>query len=920
MITRFISGRPWLTAMLGIFISMLFGQTRAQITFEDVGESTNSVVRVNLHGSGFFDYNGDGWDDIFVVHNSSIGSWRSFPHALLENQKDGRFIDVAGQAGVQGLLTQSAQGFAAADYDNDGAMDMVVACGSNFDRALVYHNDGNNTFTAVDVGQLDGAYTYRARGVSFIDLDNNGLLDLFFISCSRLPEYPPELPLVVTYMNVGRWAFERGHAGLNTLFATPGDLYGFATADVDLDGDQDIFVPRREAASVMLINDGKGGLQDRFRDWGFPAPTYGETYFVGAVFFDYDNDGDWDLYVRRAFRPALLFRNNGNGRFTEVGASAGVNHTVQYVSDNVFGGGLSTGDFDNDGDVDLLVITRWAMELLLYRNNGDGTFTEIAESAGLREDLWDYWTAPVADYDHDGFLDVYMARSNSSDPKGGGHLYRNTSGAFSSNQWIQFHLTGVTSNRSAVGSRLVLVADGKKQMRQVLGGEGYKTNSTWVHFGLGSASVVDSLIIHWPAGTVQKWTGIAPGQFVSVTEGDPDLGYENLFIEGAVRQAPSGRPVSRTVLRLTGGMSVSDTTDENGGYRFYPVPAGTEKLVLTPVKHAGEDVRDTVITAYDAALVLRALVGLDTMGAARRNGADADRDDTLSVLDAALIARHAVGLTDQGLSFVGEWVFSPDSLSIPVMTEPLFGRDFAGRVIGDVSGNWGSTPGPVKSGAGSAAAPSGIGAVASEGIVEVPLTVEANSGLLAADVWFRLEGSGVTFEGLETTELTQDYQTEWHGPSDGLWKIALYGARPVNETGVFLNLRFRCTDEGGTVVWERFALNEREMRLPETLVSGVGDRGAVPRGFGLDWNYPNPFNPGTSVHYRLDKPGDAGLTVFDVRGRRVRELVQGWRSAGLYSADWDGRDDSGLETAAGVYVCRLESGGRVRTIKMVKMQ
>ncbi|MBN2201744.1 VCBS repeat-containing protein [bacterium] len=907
-----------LSACIWGWFALVLTPAAAQITFEDVGESTNSVVRVNLHGSGFFDYNGDGWDDIFVVHNSSVGSWRSFPHALLENQKNGRFIDVAEQAGVQGLLTQSAQGFAAADYDNDGYTDMVVACGSHYDRALVYHNDGDNTFSAADVGQLDGAYTYRARGVSFIDLDNNGLLDLFFISCSRLPEYPPELPLVVTYMNSGWWGFERGHAGLSNFPATPGDLYGFATADVDLDGDQDVFVPRREAASLMLINDGQGGLQDRFLDRGFPAPVYGETYFVGAVFFDYDNDGDWDLYVRRAFRPALLFGNDGNGRFTEVGASAGVNHTVQYVSDNVFGGGLSAGDFDNDGDVDLLVITRWAMELLLYSNNGDGTFTEIAESAGLREDLWDYWTAPVADYDHDGFLDVYMARSNSSDPRGGGHLYRNTSGAFSSNQWVQFHLTGVESNRSAVGSRLVLYADGKKQTRQVLGGEGYMTNSTWVHFGLGSATVVDSLIIYWPAGTIQKHTGIAPGQFISVTEGDPDLRYETLFIEGAIRHAPSGRSIPRIVLRLTGAMSASDTTDENGGYRFYPVPAGTENLALTPAKNAGEDVRDTVITAYDAALVLRALVGLDTMSAVRRRGADADRNDMLNVLDAALIGRHAVGLTDQDLSHAGEWIFAPESLSVPVITEPLTGRDFAGQVIGDVSGNWGSTSGAPKAGAGMAAAPSRIRAAASEGIVEVPLTVEANSGLLAADVWFRLEGSGVTFEGVETTELTEGYQTETNGPSDGLWKIALYGARPVNEAGVFLKLRFRCTDEGGTVVWERFALNERETALSPTVVSGMGSGRPGPSGFGLDWNYPNPFNPGTSVHYRLDRPGDAGLTVYDVRGRRVRALAAGWRPAGEYRADWDGRDESGTDAAAGVYICRLESGGRVQAIKMIK--
>jgi hypothetical protein len=196
--------------------------------------------------------------------------------------------------------------------------------------------------------------------------------------------------------------------------------------------------------------------------------------------------------------------------------------------------------------------------------------------------------------------------------------------------------------------------------------------------------------------------------------------------------------------------------------------------------------------------------------------------------------------------------------------------------------------------------------------------VEANSGLLAADVWFRLEASGLTFEAAETTALTEGYQVERNGPSDGLWKIALYGARPVNEAGIILKLRFRTEGDGGTVVWERFAVNEREMRLPDTVVGASGVRNGVPKGFGLDWNYPNPFNPGTSVRYRLERPGDAGLTVYDVRGRRVRELVRGWREAGEYTADWDGRDGSGSEVAAGVYICHLESGGRVRTIKMIK--
>jgi hypothetical protein len=121
------------------------------------------------------------------------------------------------------------------------------------------------------------------------------------------------------------------------------------------------------------------------------------------------------------------------------------------------------------------------------------------------------------------------------------------------------------------------------------------------------------------------------------------------------------------------------------------------------------------------------------------------------------------------------------------------------------------------------------------------------------------------------------------------------------------------------VSWERVALNERETRIPETVVGVSGRPGVAAERFGLNCNYPNPFNPSTAVTYRLDRPGEAGLVIFDVRGRRVRELARGWREAGEYRAEWDGRDGSGREAAAGVYIVRLESCGRVRTMKLIKL-
>lgn len=879
--------------------------------FTDVGLATNTVVVCNTHGSGFVDYNNDGWDDIFVVHNTSEGNWVNLPHTLLKNPKNlGLFENVTAAAGVEGYLFPSAQGFAVADYDNDGDADMLIGMGNPENKALMYRNLGNGTFVDQKCGLDVNGRTFHCRSIAFIDYNNDGYVDVF----GTRDSYPTgdDNTLFLMYRNDRNgWFYDRTReADLWSHAPTFKDLYGFAMADVDLDGDVDIYVPRFDAGSMLLRNNGNATLWEESARYNIPR----DSYNVGAIFFDYDNDLDWDLFVRRQAYACQLFQNNGSNSFSDVAHAAGVDSVVIYREGSVFGGGLSTGDFDNDGDQELFIITRNGLRLLLFNNNGDGTFTECSAAAGVREDYEWYWSTPIGDYNHDGYLDIYMTKGPVLEGISA-TLFMNDGGP---NHWIQFKLAGVQSNRMAVGARVVLYYDGgKKQMRQVLGGGGYKTDSFNVHFGLGSCVTVDSVRIHWPSGIVQRWIGLMADQIMTITE-DNSTQYGVVAIEGAAKHVRTDRPVIQAAVKMTGSLNQTDYTDVAGLYGFYPINYGVTNLTVTPSKPRAEDLGTGVITAYDASLVLLMCAGLDTLSASRKLAADADSSLDVNALDATYIARYAVGRKNDGASKVGRWRFSPGKYTYPVMDRGYKNQNFACWVTGDVSENWGSTSGAEKAGAGAADAPSRIGAAGSGGIVEVPLTVEANSGLLAADVWFRLEGSGLTFEGVETTELTQGYQAETGGPTDGLWKVALYGASPVNEAGVFLKLRFRCADEGGTVVWERFALNEREMTLSPTVVTGVGSGRPAPRGFGLDWNYPNPFNPGTSVRYRLDRPGDAGLTVIDVRGRRVRGLVAGWRPAGEYRADWDGRDDSGSEVPAGVYLCRLESGGRVQAIKMIK--
>jgi hypothetical protein len=217
--------------------------------------------------------------------------------------------------------------------------------------------------------------------------------------------------------------------------------------------------------------------------------------------------------------------------------------------------------------------------------------------------------------------------------------------------------------------------------------------------------------------------------------------------------------------------------------------------------------------------------------------------------------------------------------------------------------------------------PSLIEGLENKGIIEIPISIEARSGLLSADVWLKYDPACLEYLNVSTTNLTEGFNLADNGESRGLVKIALYGTRPVTDAGAVLNIQFRVADPGfqrTAVQWEKIAFNEREFHAPETLL-GVPESGSVhPKTFGLKGNYPNPFNPGTTIEYASDSDGEIRLAVFDMQGRKVRELVRGWRSPGEYKAEWDGKDDRGLDVPTGLYFCRLEGGGRVSVVKMLK--
>ena len=284
-----------------------------------------------------------------------------------------------------------------------------------------------------------------------------------------------------------------------------------ATADYDNDGDLDVFLgtqsyPGSNFTSILYRNNGDGTFTEVTAASGITT----NYYIWGAEWGDYNNDGYLDLFLANTTGFNQLYKNNKNGTFTDVAASVGVNEGGSSYS-------CAWLDYDNDGDLDLYVARGQSYPDRMYRNDGT-TFTEVASSIGLI-DVQHSSCVSAGDFNNDGYLDLYVANNGSAN-----RLFKNNGGT---NKWIIFNLQGVVSNRSAIGSRVTIKTGSLTQIREVEGGSGGKgQNSLAVEFGIGTATIIDSVIIRWTNGLVQRFANIAPNQILTVIEGQP-IGIEH---------------------------------------------------------------------------------------------------------------------------------------------------------------------------------------------------------------------------------------------------------------------------------------------------------------------------------------------------------------------------------------------------------
>ncbi|MDQ6759103.1 MAG: CRTAC1 family protein [Acidobacteriota bacterium] len=502
-------------------------------------------------GAAFFDYDDDGWLDIFLVNGTRFEAKYARgtepTNRLYKNNRDGTFTDVTAKAGL--LRTGWGQGVCAGDYDNDGHDDLFV---TYWGDCALYHNNGDGTFTdrAAKAGVSTNTGTKFQRwntGCAFLDYDRDGHLDLFVANyidfdpkTAPLPESGPCLyhGLMVACGPPGL------KGGKNILFHNNGDgtftdvseksgilktsgTYGLGVlvADFDNDGWPDIYVANDSTSSALYKNNHDGTFTDVAIEAGVAYSPDGKPQAgMGVSAADYDCDGNLDL-VKTNFAgdTASLYRNMGKMVFDDQTFQAGLGKVTRFL-----GWGVGFVDFDNDGWSDILITNGhvypevgesdaeagYRERKVLYRNLGNHKFLDVTMEAGpgILEKVPGRGCA-FGDFDNDGDVDLLVNCVNDYP-----QLLRCDNGL--KNNWIKVKAVGVKSNRSAIGARVLCTSAGDhRQMDEVRSGGSYiSQNDLRIHFGLGKAEQAD-IEIHWPSGVVDKLTGVRANQILTVREG-----------------------------------------------------------------------------------------------------------------------------------------------------------------------------------------------------------------------------------------------------------------------------------------------------------------------------------------------------------------------------------------------------------------
>ena len=505
------------------------------------------IIETTGTGVAVFDYDNDGWPDIFLVNGRTLegvpGSKAPANH-LYRNNHDGTFTDVTKQAGLEDAPGWG-QGVCVGDYDNDGWEDLYV---TYYGKNRLYHNQRGVFHEVAAFSGTAGSGKAWGAGCAFVDYDRDGLLDLvvanyvdFDLATAPAPGEratcvwkgvpvmcgPRGLPGAknILYHNLGGGKFADVTAKAHIDQTSGHYSLGVATLDFDNDGWPDIYIACDSTASILFRNNHDG----TFTDVAVPAgAAYNEDgreqAGMGVTVGDFNRDGRLDIFKTNfSDDTSTLYRNNGDGTFDDVTFAAGLGLHTQYL-----GWGTVFFDFDNDGWPDLLVVnghvypevdkqhlgSTYREPRILYHNNGDGTFTDISGEAGpaITEKHAGRGLA-IGDLWNDGRLSAVISNMND-------HPSLLVNQVRSPNHWIGVRVVGTKSNRDGIGARITVKAGTHSFVDEIRSGVSYASNNDIrAHFGLGSVSKIEWVEIRWPSGLTERFEDLASDQIHTLKEG-----------------------------------------------------------------------------------------------------------------------------------------------------------------------------------------------------------------------------------------------------------------------------------------------------------------------------------------------------------------------------------------------------------------
>jgi enediyne biosynthesis protein E4 len=493
-------------------------------------------------GCAFLDYDNDGWMDIYLVNSGPCDFYTPpspLRNALYRNNRDGTFTDVIQKAGVAG--NAYGMGVAVGDYDRDGLPDLYV---TQYPHSILYHNNGDGTFRDVTVQAGVAAPGWGTSAVWF-DYDNDGHLDLFVcrfvdfsesknIFCGYGPTNKRWYCKPTPYKPMPCWLFHNNGDGTFTDVSKESGIarslakaWGVVAADINNDGWMDLFVGNDTVPNFLFANHGKGNFEEIGTLAGVGYNPFGLARSgMGVDAADYDQDGWLDLFVSNVDHESFaLYRNTKNDSFSDATMASGIATQTNLLS----GWGLKFFDYDNDGNLDLLLCNghpdltvedrmqdiTYREPMLLFHNDG-ARFKNVSAQSGpiFLKNLAARGLA-IGDFDNDGSVDVLVAVNN-----GAPVLMRNLAGR--QNHWLGVHLVGRKCNIDAIGAKISYQAgDLRRHVSKIGGGSYLSSHDPRVVLGLGQNTRFDWLEVTWPnpSGRTERFVNLPIDRYVTIVEG-----------------------------------------------------------------------------------------------------------------------------------------------------------------------------------------------------------------------------------------------------------------------------------------------------------------------------------------------------------------------------------------------------------------